>query len=176
MEMGGGIMATHRLPIMGATVLPDATGECFMDNINNQMALATGLMRNLVMTFKDPSADCGFYGTFQVPQNYVGTAVLKILMVLDGTVGATSVDFEFSYRALADNESVEQGWQASETGNTGNTNGWANEDLALCSITLTDANFAVGDEVFFYLKRDFGTDDFVGDVHVVGVYFDYADA
>ena len=169
-------MATHRLPIMGATVLPDTTGQCYMNNINNEMALATSLARNLVMTFKDPSADTGFYGTFQVPQNYVDSAVLKIFGLLDGTVAATSVDFEFSYRALADNESVEQGWQASETGDSGNTNGWTNEDLCLISITLTDGNFAAGDEVFYYLKRDQGTDDFVGDFHVTGVYFEYADA
>ena len=171
-------MSTFRLPIMTATVLPDSTGECYMDNINNQMSLATGLMRNLVMTFKDPSADTGFYGTFQVPQNFStsGTTKIIIMGVLDGTVGATSVDFEFSYRSLADNDSVEQGWQDSDQGNSGNTNGWTNEDLCKIEITVTSADFAVGDEVFYYLKRDQGTDDFVGDFHVVGVYFEYEDS
>jgi hypothetical protein len=156
--------------------LPDTTGECFMDNINNQMALATGLMRNLVITLKDPSADTGFYGKFQVPQNYVDTANIVVTGILDGTVGATSIDFEFSYRALADNESVEQVWQENVTFNTGNTNGWANEDVLEDSGALTDGNFAVGDEVFYYFKRDFGTDDFVGDFHVTGLYFEYNDA
>lgn len=169
-------MATHRLPIMGATVLPDATGECFLDNVNNQMALATFLGRNLVMTFKDPTADTGFYGSFQVPQNYVGTAKCVVIGILDGTVGATSVDFEFSYISKADNETIESGWTESATFNSGNTNGWANEDLIEISGTLTSGNLAAGDEVFYYLKRDQGTDDFVGDIHVSGVYFEYADA
>jgi hypothetical protein len=161
---------------MGATTLPDTTGECFMDNINNQMALATGLMRNLVMTLKDPSADTGFYGSFQVPKNYVDTANIVVIGILDGTVGTTSVDFEFSYRALADNESVEQAWQESVTFDTGNTNGWANEDVLEDSGSLTDGNFTVDDIVFYYFKRDQGTDDFVGDFHVVGLYFEYSDA
>jgi hypothetical protein len=93
-------MSTHRLPIMGANTIPDSTGECYQSNISVEMALATGLMKNLVMTLKDPSADTGFYGVFEVPQNYVGTPVIAVTGVLDGTVGATSVDFEFSIPAI----------------------------------------------------------------------------
>ena len=145
-------MATHRLPIMGATVLPDVTGECYMNAISTEMALGTGLMKNLVMTLKDPSADTGFYGTFMVPKNYVDTANIVVVGVLDGTVGATSVDFEMSYRSLADNESLEQAWQEEVTFDTGNTNGWANEDLLEDSAPLTDGNFAVDDVVFYYFK------------------------
>lgn len=171
-------MATHRLPIMGATVLPDSTGECFMDNINNQMALVTGLMRNLVMTFKDPSADCGFYGTFQVPQNYVGTAKIVVVGVLDGTIAATSLAFEFSYVARADDETIEAAWDQSLAFEIASLSGsgYTDEDLFELSGTLTAGNFSAGDEVFFYLKRDFSADDFVGDAHVTGVYFEFADA
>ena len=146
-----------------------------MDNLNNQMSLATLLYRGLVMTLKDPTADTGFYGSFNVPANYVGTPVIKVVGILDGTVGATSVDFEFSYVALTDNETVEAGWVESVAFNTGNTNGWANEDLLVDSAACS-ANFAAGDEVLYYFKRDQGTDDFAGDFHVVGLYFEYSDA
>lgn len=169
-------MSTHRLPIMGAMTLPDTTGECYMDNVNNQMALANSPARNLVMTFKDPTADCGFYGSFSVPKNYIGTPKIVVRGILDGAVGATSVDFEFSYRALADNEAFDvANWQENLAFNSGNTNGWTNEDVIEIVGTLA-ANFAVDDDVFFYLKRDFGTDDFAGDFHVTGVFFEYVDA
>jgi hypothetical protein len=156
-------------------MLPDTTGECYPDNINNQMLLAACPWRGQVVVFKDPTADCGFYGAFKVPKNYVGTPKVVVTGLLDGTVGATSVDFEFSYRALADNESVEQTWQESVTFNTGNTNGWTNEDLVEVSGTCS-ANFAVDDWVFFYFKRDQGTDDFVGDFHLVDLEFEFADS
>lgn len=169
-------MATHRLPIMGFGTVPDNTGECYLAPISVEMALATGLMKNLVMVLKDPSADTGFYGTFIVPKNYVDTANIVVIGVLDGTVGATSVDFEMSYLARADNETVEAGWAESVTFDTGNTNGWANEDVLEDSAALTDGNFAVDDTVFYYFKRDQGTDDFNGDFHVTGLFFEYNDA
>lgn len=169
-------MATHRLPIMGFGTVPDSTGECYLAPISVEMALATGLMKSLVMVLKDPSADTGFYGQFMVPKNYVDTANIVVVGVLDGTVGATSVDFEMSYLARADNETVEAGWAESVTFDTGNTNGWTNEDVLEDSAALTDGNFAVDDTVFYYFKRDQGTDDFNGDFHVTGLFFEYNDA
>jgi hypothetical protein len=168
-------MATHRIPIIGAMTVPDSTGECYFDNVNNQMTLGTSAARNLVVVLKDPTADTGFYGSFTVPKNYVGTPVIVVRGILDGTVGATSADFEFSYVALADNESFEAGWVESVTFNSGNTNGWADEDVIEVSGSCS-ANFAVDDDVFFYFKRDQGTDDFVGDFHVTGLFFQYADS
>lgn len=168
-------MATHRLPIMGAMTIPDATGECYMAPLSVEMALGIGLMKNLGMVLKDPSADTGFYGVFEVPQNYVGTPVIAVAGVLDGTVGATSVDFEFSYLTRVDNETIEAAWEESVQFDTGNTNGWTTEDLLTDSASL-GANFTAGDTVFYYFKRDQGTDDFNGDFHVVGLYFQYADA
>lgn len=168
-------MATHRIPIMGAMTTPDNTGECYMSSINAEMALGTGLMQNLVMVLKDPSADTGFYGTFLVPKNYVDTANIIVRGVLDGTVGTTSIDFEMSYLPRADNETIEAAWAESATGNTGNTNGWTTEDELELSISVTDGNFAVDDTVYYYFKRDQGTDDFVGDFHVTGLFFEYDD-
>lgn len=166
-------MATHRLPIMGATCIPDDTGECYLGNISAEMSLATGLMKNLVMVLKDPSADTGFYGTFQVPQNYAGTPKIVVAFVIDGTVGATNIGFEFSYVARADNESIEAGWDES-VAFTEQSNNYANEDMAIKSASLS-SNFTVGDEVFFYHKRDYSADAFVGDIHVIGLYFEYSD-
>ena len=166
---------TIRLPIIGFATVPDATGECFLSIVSTEMALATGLMKNLVFVLKDPSADTGFYGTFHVPQDYVDTANIVVIGILDGTVGTTSVDFEMSYLARADNETIEAAWAESVAFNTGNTNGWTDEDLLEDSAALTDGNFAAGDEVFYYFKRDQGTDDFAGDFHVTGLYFEYSD-
>jgi hypothetical protein len=165
---------TINLPIMGHGTIPDTTGECYQSNISIEMSLATGLMKNLVMVLKDPSADTGFYGQFKVPDDYTGTPVIAVTGVLDGTVGATSIDFEFSYLTRVDNETIEAGWEESVTFDTGNTNGWTTEDLLEDSASLS-ANFTAGDTVFYYFKRDQGTDDFVGDFHVVDLYFRYND-
>lgn len=170
-------MATIRIPIMGAGTVPDATGETFMQPIDVAVALSTApfLGSNLVMTMVDPSADTGFYGSFLVPKNYTDTANIIVVGVLDGTVSTTSLDFEFSYISVADNETADAGWTESATGNTGNTNGWTTEDMLKLSISVTDGNFAVDDTVMYYFKRDQGTDDFVGDFHVTGLYFEYND-
>ena len=85
-------MATHRLPIINGMTVPDSTGECYLAPISTEMSLATGAMKNLAFVLKDPTADTGFYGVFEVPQNYVGTPVIAVTGILDGTVGATSVD------------------------------------------------------------------------------------
>ena len=109
-----------------------------------------------------------------MPLDFVDTPVLVVTGVLDGTVGTTSVDFQISYLTLADNESIEQVWQASPTFNTGNTNGWTNEDLLEDSTALSE-DFTAGDTVFYYFVRDFGTDDFAGDFHVTSLIFQYED-
>jgi hypothetical protein len=167
-------MATLRKSIINHNMLPDTTGECYTDNLSNQVTLGTSAWNGAVIVFKDPTADCGFYGGFKVPKAYAGTPKVVVTGILDGTPSTTSVDFEFSYRALADNEAADQGWQESVTFNTGNTNGWSDEDLVEVSGTCA-ANFAVDDWVYFYLKRDQGTDDFVGDFHLVDLEFEFSD-
>ena len=170
-------MATHRLPIMGFGTVPDATGECYMAPIDVEIpGLGTFPGSNLVMVLKDPSADTGFYGQFLVPKNYVDTANIVVVGVIDGTVGATSIDFEMSYISKADNEAIDVGWTESVAFDTGNTNGWATEDMLEDSAALTDGNFAVDDTVMYYFKRDQGSDDFNGDFHVTGLFFEYNDA
>ena len=169
-------MATHRLPIMGAMTVPDATGECYMAPIDVEMAgIGTFLGSNLVMVLKDPTADTGFYGTFMVPKNYVDTANIVPAYLLDGTVGATDIGFEFSYLARASGETIEAAWQES-VAFTEQSNNHADEDYAETSAALTDGNFTVDDLVFYYMKRDQSADAFNGDIHVTGLFFEYNDA
>jgi hypothetical protein len=162
---------------MGAMTVPDSTGECYLAPLDVEMAnIATFLGSNLVMTLKDPTADTGFYGVFEVPQNYVGTPVIAVTGLLDGTTGAADgVDFEFSYLTRADNETIEAAWEESVTFGTGRTDVWTDEDLVTDSASCS-SNFTAGDIVFYYFKRDQSADDFNGDFHVVGLYFQYADA
>ena len=170
-------MATHRISILGANTVPDATGECYQAPIDVEITtLATFPGSNLVFVLKDPSADTGFYGSFMVPENYTGTCKIGVVGVLDGTTGTTSVDFEWSYISLTDNEAVDAAYTENVTWNTGNTSGWTNEDVVIVEGSPTSANFTAGDIVMFYLKRDSGTDDFVGDFHVLDLYFEYSDA
>jgi hypothetical protein len=155
--------------------IPDSTGECYQSNISVEMALATGLMKNLVMTLKDPSADAGFYGVFQVPQNYVGTPKVTVSFVLDGTVGATNIGFLMNVLPRADGETIEAAWEESLTF-TKQSNDDANEDMVIVTASFASATFVAGEEVFYYFVRDFSADAFVGDIHVTGLFFEYSDA
>lgn len=169
-------MATHRISIIAHGTVPDTTGECYLAPIDVEITtLATFPGSNLVFVLKDPTADTGFYGSFMVPENYVGTAKIGVVGVLDGTPSTTSVDFEWSYLSLTDNEAMDAAYTENVTWDTGNTSGWANEDIVIVEGTPTSGNFAAGDIVQYYFKRDFGTDDFVGDFHVLDVYFEYSD-
>jgi len=170
-------MATHRISIMGPGTVPDTTGETFMQPIDVGITtLGTFAGSNLVMTLADPSADTGFYGSFQVPENYIQAANIRVAGVLDGTVSTTSVDFEFSYVAFADNEAVDVAYTQNVIFNSGNTNAYTNEDLVILTDSgITDTNLVAGDIVMYYFKRDQGTDDFVGDFHVVELIFQYND-
>ena len=174
-------MATHRLSILGPTTQPDATGLTFMGNIFVEVATihGSGLVNNMVMTMKDSAADTGFYGTFQVPQNYVGTPVIHVTGVLDGTIGTTIISFQIDYLPVADNETVDAGWGQQLIFNTADLDSgtaYTTEDLLTLTSGAMTSTLVVGDEVFYYFKRDVTADTFVGDFHLTGLYFQYSDA
>ena len=171
-------MATHRIPILGFATRPDDTGECFFEPEDLNFG-SNDLARQFVLALgsalaAQPTVKHGVYGAFEIPQNYVGTAKLGVIWAATLTTG--DVVFDFDYRAIADDESLDQAtWQESVT-STKTVDGTARErDTVL--ITLTSANFTIADTVEFFFGRDGAdsADTAAGRAYVFGLFLEYAD-
>lgn len=166
-------MATFRLPILGPGTKPDNSGDVFFEPYS--IKATNDVWDRLVAVFNDSGTRIGIAGGFQVPQNYVGTANLIVEWTSTATTG--DIEWDFDYRSVAAGESFDQ----SGTQESVNSNDAAPASVNLrqsLSISLTDSNFAVGDEVEFEHFRD-GTDGGDGMSAaglLFGLYFEYADA
>ncbi len=168
-------MATHRIPILGAGTVPDASGDVFFEPYT--IKSTNDVRGRLVAICKDTSTRIGLQGGVTVPKDYVGAP--KIVVVWTTTATTGDVEWDFDYRAVGgdDTESLDQtGTQ--ESVNVSDTAPSAVHERMEASLTLTAGNFAIDDEVEFTLFRD-GTD--AGDTMaaaaiVFAVHFEYSDA
>jgi len=144
-----------RISILNSSVVPDTTGEAFFEPYT---ILATNdVFKHIVLRLGSsnsaaPTIDGGVYGTFLVPQNYVGTAVIYIRWT--ATITTNDVYFGFSYRAIGgnDSESLDQATFQEAVSVTDTAPGAANR-LMEASVSLTSSNIAAGDIVEFYFYR-----------------------
>lgn len=173
-------MATHRVSILGASTVPDTSGNCWQEPYT---ILATNDVWGLLVfrfgssNAAQPTTRIGLRGQFNVPKNYVGTA--KLIVVWTATVTTGDVVWDFDYDAISgnDTESLDQAAPPQEavTG-TDTAPGAANRRLEL-SITLTAGNFAADDTVEFELFRDGAdaADTMAASAILFGAFFEYAD-
>jgi len=168
-------MATHRLPILGFSTIPDTSGDVFFESY--AVKATNNVWDRLVCIFNDTSTRIGLAGGFTVPKNYVGTA--NLIVVWTSTAISGDVEWDFDYRAVGgnDTESLDQSG-TQESVNTNDTAPSAANERMEISITLTDSNFAADDEVTFELFRD-GSD--AGDTMAAAAilfnaFFEYSDA
>jgi hypothetical protein len=158
-------------------LLPDSTGECFpvpYDSLATNDVWAFGVMQFGSAAAAQPTVAHGFYGNFEVPQNYSGTA--SIIVVWSSTITSGDVEWDLTYRAVAIGESFDQ---------TGSQQALNQNDTAPGSVNLyqeaslspTSGNFTVGDRVEYFLSRD-GTDagdTIAGPVYMLDLIFQYDD-
>ncbi len=166
-------MATHRIPILGPGTVPDTSGDVFFEPYS--IKATNDVWDRLVIIFNDTSTRIGVAGGFVVPKNYVGSA--NLIIVWTSTAITNDVEWDFDYRAVGGVESLDQSGNQ-ESVNTNTTAPSAINLRTETSISLTDGNFAVDDEVEFELFRD-GTDggDLMAAAAIVfSVMFEYADA
>lgn len=168
-------MATHRIPILGWSTVPDDGGDVFFEPYTTKAT--NDNWGHHVLVFNDTAAKESLYGVFDVPQNYVDTANLVVVWTSTATSG--DVEYDFDYRAVGgnDTESLDQA-TAQESVNSNDTAPSATDERMEISIALTDGSFAAGDTVEFILSRDGtdGGDTIAASVLVFGVFFEYADA
>ena len=174
-------MATHRISILG-NERPDSGVP--LDLISNQITEATApsIGNNLAWVMADGGADEGIYGSFDVPENFVGTTTnptIVVKVVLDGTPGAAdTLGFGFRKRANADNEAADGTFDAEQTVSSTIGSGGSNhadEDQCNLSITLTGSAYAAGDQVEWYLYVDASGTSYAGNVLLRDAIFRYAD-
>lgn len=170
-------MATHRIPILGFSSRPDTSGDVFFEPAS--VKGTNDFFREIVLVFNDSGADDELYGSFQVPQNYSGTAKITIIWTTTATSG--DVEWGFAYRAVGgnDTESLDQ-TTAQESLLSGNndTAPSATDERMEYSISLTSGNLAAGDLVQYKFSREGADagDTLAAAVRVYGLYFEYSDA
>ncbi len=167
-------MSTFRKNILGFGLRPDNTGDAFIEPAS--ILGANGFFEHLVLVFNVTTSVHSFFGSFDVPQNYVGSANIIIQWTSIVTRGA--IRWQFGYRSVGgdDSESLDQ-ITAIETVEV--TDGPpTTTDLRLtATLSLTDSNFSAGETVVFHLTRD-GTDSndlLAGAITAHSVLFEYAD-
>jgi hypothetical protein len=175
-------MATHRIPILNVATRPDDSGKTWFEALsvlgsNDQWRHLVGRISQSGANNDQLSTKVGFYGAFNVPKNYVGTAAIVIYWT--GTVTSGNKVFDFDYRAISgdDAESVDQaGTQEAVTGTDAMPS--ASFERNVLTINLTSANLAADDYVEFFLAEDGvdASDTAAGDALLLGAYFQYADA
>jgi hypothetical protein len=131
---------------------------------------------HLIFTFLDTSTKDKLYGTFTVPQNYVGTAA--VIPIWSTTATSGNALWEFGYRTVGgdDTTSLDQAGTEEAPTVTDAAPGAANRRMTP-SIAPTSANFAAGETVEFYLARDgSGADTIAAALQLHGLVFQFADA
>jgi hypothetical protein len=161
--------------IFNASILPDATGEARFDTLENICTNATNTaLKMLALELDDPSADCGWYGSFRIPPDYSDTPQIVIRGELNNNDGTLAFGITAT-PGIAANESIDQAYEAEDTANVDCT-AYSDEDEFVVTITLTPASaYAAGDSVYYYCYRDFSADTQTGSVAVTNVHFRYED-
>ena len=167
--------ATHRIPILGWATIPEGSGDVFFEPYD--VKATNDVWDRLIIVFTDTAERDALHGSFTVPQNYVGTANLIVVWTSLATSG--DVEWDFDYRAVGgnDTESFDQTGTQESVNSNDTAPSAANERMEI-TISLTNGNFATGDNVLFTLFRD-GTDagDTLSDnVLLFELYFEYDDA
>ena len=170
-------MSTHRIPIIGWDAVPDASGDVFIEAVVTKWT--NDFFKHLLLIFNDSGNDDELFGSFGVPQNYVGSA--NLVVVWSSTAITGDWEIGFAYRAVGGNdaESLDQATaqEALLSGNNDTAPSAANERMEF-SISLTDANFAAGDTVEYIFSREGADagDGIAAAIQVHDLFFEYADA
>ena len=174
-------MATHQISVLSFTVRPDTSGKVWLEPYD---ILATNdVWKHSIIRYDEDgnnnaqiSTRIGIFGSFLVPQNYVGSA--KFYPVWTSTVTTGNCVWDFEYRTVGgdDTTSLDQAGTEESLTLTDAAPTAANRRLTP-SFSLTSGNFAAGETVQFFLAVDGvdAADTLAGARILVGAIFEYAD-
>lgn len=175
-------MATIRTPIIGWACRPDDSGKTWFEPFD---VLATNDVWDFLVGRIDENGNnntqlstrVGFHGKFAIPKDYVDAATLVV--VWTATVTSGNAVWDFDYRAVGgnDTESLDQSGTQESVSVTDAAPGAALRRLETTA-DLTDGNFAVDDEVEYFLCNDGAdaNDTLAGARLLVNAFFQYENA
>lgn len=176
-------MATKRKDI---SIGPNAALDSgvFQDLVSNQIvAAASPSVGDILATLlADGGSDEGWKDSFTIPKEYVATDTPNIVIrgILDGAPGASdTLGFAFRKRAVADNAAADGTFDAEQTvsstiGSSGS--GHSDEDAFELSIALTAGDYAVDNDVYFYVYLDSSGTTYTGNALITSIAFEFGDA
>ncbi len=167
-------MATFTLSILNNTLNFDA--GVYPSTLDAEMSLTNNKYQSTIVMPYPTGADVGIHGLFEIPQNYVGTPVIKATFVIDGTP-ANTFGIGFQQLTVADNATIDAAYEAEDTANNATWTGYADEEVYRISITITPtATYTAGNIVLWYFYRDDSVDTTTFNVLLTSLVFQYADA
>lgn len=167
-------MATLQMSIFGR-FQPDVSGDVYPSILNVELTMANAKLIDCMVMEYPTGSDIGGELAFTVPQNYVGSPVLVIRGVLDGTP-ANVLAFGAQQLSRADSESVDAAYEAEDTASNSTWTGYADEDMYEETITLTPAAaYLPGDMVFTDFYRDDSVDTTTFNFLLTDLLFQYSD-
>lgn len=167
-------MATFRLPIGGNLLTADSNAYMVpYSNVN------TGTTQDVFVWVFVDAATGTIKGTFEIPQNWVGSSKLIIQWTSETTAG--NVRWEIKHRSMLPGTSkFDTSTTPAEITQTVDTSSkpGAASDLEEDSITLTATDLTVGDLVYFEFSRlgAHANDTKSAVVSLINLLFEYADA
>ena len=168
-------MATHRINIMTANMVPDSSGGVFFEPYS--VKATNDIFRHLVLIFNNSNAVEGVYGAFVVPANYANSPVFKLYWSSIATTGDIKMDMD--YRAVGgnDTESLDQA-TFQEALTVTDTAPSAIDERMEATMAATAGNFAADDIVEFFLTRESSNaaDTMAAAVILHALAFEYSDA
>ena len=169
-------MATFEIPILGFAINPDVSGDCFIAPVSTQLAL-TNAKRQMVIVLADPNGggDHGFEGRFHVPKGYVGTPILVIQYIIDGTAENT-VAFGIQGLELQSTEDYDAAYGTQDIASNATWTSITDEDMVEETITLTNMAPAEDDSVDFFFFIDDSVHTFTGNCLLTYLGFRYNDS
>jgi hypothetical protein len=170
-------VGTHQISMLRG-VSPGSLQNCWIESY--EIFASNKIWRHPVIRFKDLTGltGAGFYGSFPVPQYYMGNARFVPIWTTTATTG--NVRFATLYRSAGgdDTESLDQAGADEGTFVIVAAPGAAHRRRT-ASLVLTSSNFSAGDTVEYYFARDdsaTGTEDTAAaDVVLHDLMFQFTD-
>lgn len=169
-------MATLDFSVLNSSLQPDSSGDVFPSPLDVLLTL-TNPKRQIAFFMAFPTgSDVALDVDFTIPQNYVGTPILVIQGILDGTPAAI-LAFGAQQLSRADSESVDVAYEAEDTASNSDWTGYADEDFFVETITLTpSADYVAGDTILLSFYRDDSVDTSTFDFILTDLRFRFNDA
>lgn len=153
---------------------PDA--GVYLSALSSELSL-TNAKEQICLVMPAPTgSDIGASTLFTVPVTYVGTPVLVLRGIIDGTpanvLGVGAVLLE---RAASD--TIDAAYETEDTASNSTWTGYADEDEYEITISLTPASaFTAHRQVYIRYYRDDSVDTQTIGFLLTGLYFQFADA